>query len=969
MVPDASPPGHPVSPPRRGGRAILSGVGATARSSPPLVGRDEELLRLEQGWRQAGSLWLIEGPAGIGKSRLVRELAELVRRAGAPVLTGRSTAGARALPLRPVIEVLLAEARRGVVPGPALAPYRPILGRLVPEWRSGGAEAEPVLPVLHLAEALLRLAVQDAVDAPALLILEDLHWADPESLEIVEYLADHVTSRPLCVVCTLRTGERGDGIERMRSLVRRRAAAALTLQPLDAAAVASLAEACAGDDGIPDELRDALVVRSEGVPFFVEELVATGRASGWESVAATVPGSVVTSVELRLDAADADLRPLLLAAATVGRYFDWKIVAEAAQMDERTASALLRSAVQMQVLDDDDDGFRFRHALTRDAVLAAAPVAERQLAARSLLDLVGSDELDVDRCLLGAELARLAGEPDRAVALLTRAARFALETGALTSADRFATEARTIRTQPDDALDALLLEIAVLAGDADRAAALAPALLRAPVDAATRADRHLLAAGAELAAGRWSLAREHADAASRVAPGDVSRTARAHAVAATAAMGLDDVDSARRSAEAALADAQTAGVVEVVCEALEVIGRIERGRDLAAAEAAFQRAHDAADEAGLAVWRVRALQELGTIDLFDTLAVDRLGRAHDEALRIGALGTVALVELQLAALHLERGEVDDALALGRRCAETANRLGLSTEAMGIVTQAMAHARFGDRVSMDAALSDAFALDQDVDYVDAGVWGNAEPVLHLVLGDLPAAAAALDRAMEVVRRRPAAALPFPGLWALLRTLVDRDGATGEAARAEVASLAFDTPASRNTLLAAEAVALGRQGDAAGATARFLALESAFDRTVVPAFRLQLARLLAAPEAAQWGWGNPEGWLRAALAAFDAAGLDVLAGRCRRELRTIGAPVPRRSAVAPATVPASMAALGVTGREAEVLALVADGLTNKEIAARLVISVRTVDKHVERLLAKTGRDRTGLRSFAVAAGLRT
>jgi DNA-binding NarL/FixJ family response regulator len=101
----------------------------------------------------------------------------------------------------------------------------------------------------------------------------------------------------------------------------------------------------------------------------------------------------------------------------------------------------------------------------------------------------------------------------------------------------------------------------------------------------------------------------------------------------------------------------------------------------------------------------------------------------------------------------------------------------------------------------------------------------------------------------------------------------------------------------------------------------------------------------------GWGDPVPWLREAAAFFDAHGNHILAGACKDLIRDAGAPVPRRGRGS-STVPPSLQALGVTSREVDVLALVVQGLSNKEIAARLYLSPRTVEKHVERLVAKTG-----------------
>jgi DNA-binding CsgD family transcriptional regulator len=167
-----------------------------------------------------------------------------------------------------------------------------------------------------------------------------------------------------------------------------------------------------------------------------------------------------------------------------------------------------------------------------------------------------------------------------------------------------------------------------------------------------------------------------------------------------------------------------------------------------------------------------------------------------------------------------------------------------------------------------------------------------------------------------------------------------------------------------LRVADAVAAGADGlDAASifdAADRDLArIESGFIRSVV--------RLLAAPCAFRDGWGEPVVWVREALAAFEDLGLANFAVQCRAALRAMGEAVPRRPRSVAPRVSGLLAARAVTPREAEVLGQIAAGRSNREIAVALHLSVRTVEKHVERLLAKTGHSRSELARFAEGAGV--
>ncbi|MDX6233066.1 MAG: hypothetical protein QOH68_2066 [Nocardioidaceae bacterium] len=931
--------------------------------SRALVGRERELASLQEAWRQGGTARVVSSAAGVGKSRLLRELSSLALSGGGLVLTGRCSPTGQNLSLRPWREALLAAARAGRRPPPALDAFVPTLARLVPEWGEASVDASPLV----LGDAVLRLLTSwTPAGTASVLALEDIQWADPDSLAVLEYVVDNLSGVPVLVIATLREGEPGSGADLVSELISRRAAALIHLQPLSNDEVLRVAHSCLGDEELPGDAARALIDRCDGVPFLVEELLATAVTSGWDTIGTDVPGSVATSVATRLEGLPAHARALLSTAALLGRHFDWTVAANAAGVREDEAPDLLRLAVRAQLVDVEGAGFRFRHALTRDAVAAQSLPAEQVALASRILDTltVIDPDLSGERCALAADLARIAGDTDVAIELWLRAAARALDEGSLASAEALATRARELSEEPSTAADRFLLRVYALSGQTERAATIGKQLLALSSDPNDRAEIHLVLGSGDLAAGRWDDADEHAVNARTLTPDDAGRLARADALAALAAMGRYEVDTAVTLAHAALEGARLTGQPSVECEALEVIGRAERGRDIAAAEAAFTKAHDIAKAAGLGLWEVRAMQELGTVDLFHSLAPDRLLAARSTALRLGALAAVAVIDLQLSALYDERGDLLEALAAARRCEEASRRWRLSTLPMSLAMQAAVHARAGDRAAMEAAIDAALATGEDRQYVEVGAFGNARAVLHVITGDLRAGAEAGDQAMAVLRNHPGAVHPSQGLWALLRTLVD--GLGGRAARAEVAALAVDTPVSRETLWAAEAVALGQAGDRESAEARFAEADTAL-ASHQGGFRQSLTRLLVAPAAHADAWGEPIAWLRESLANFEGKGLDALAARCRSVLRELGAPVPRRGRGELATVPPALAALGITSREVDVLALVATGASNRQVGEQLFISTRTVDKHVERLLQKAATTRAGLTDLAREAGL--
>ena len=177
---------------------------------PVLVNRGAELnalsAALDRARDEAGGALILAGDAGVGKSRLAREVTAEAASQGFDVLAGRATESIVPVPFRPITEALMKVARSGVIPdAPEMASYRPALGSLVPEWsrpEDGDAEISPLI----LGEALIRLLTPPSSKG-TLLVLEDLHWADPETLAILEYLADNLPgTRVLCVV-TLRDSE------------------------------------------------------------------------------------------------------------------------------------------------------------------------------------------------------------------------------------------------------------------------------------------------------------------------------------------------------------------------------------------------------------------------------------------------------------------------------------------------------------------------------------------------------------------------------------------------------------------------------------------------------------------------------------------------------------------------------------------------------------------------------------------
>ncbi|MGY1689910.1 ATP-binding protein [Geodermatophilus sp. SYSU D01105] len=811
-----------------------------------------------------------------------------------------------------------------------------------------------------LGEAVLRLLGHLGARQGLLLVLEDLHWADPDTLAVLEYLLDNVASQPVLIVVTSR--EQGSAVPVLHHAARRDAVRLLELEGLDEAGVVEMATACLGDDPRP-ELLDLVRSRAEGVPLLVEELLDVARRHPSDLV---VPVSIAESTRAQLAALAEEARRGVTAAAVLGEQFDWALLPPMTGLDAATVLDALRGAVRDGLLVTGADGrFAFRHALTRDAVLADILPPERAaLAGRALeaLERAGSD-LDRDRCAVAAAMAEVAGNRRRAAELLVDAGRRDLESGALATAEATVERARALGG--DDVLtrvqaDEVLAEVLVQAGRPEDAAAATSSLLAGlqRLDAAPSrvSDAHLRLARAWTVAGAWSAAEEQ----TRLAREVTADLPRADLVEALVALGRNRFAEAERLARRVL-DARVPVRPEVTCEALEVLGRLARRRDGAAAEALFTRALDTAERHRLPVWRARALHELSTIDLFGSLRTERAQQARGAALDTGSIAVATAADYHRASMLAWRGEHDEALAILEAVEESARWLRLPILPMVLIVQGEIRAQLGEEAAAEALAADALARAPEDDHVAAAAL-HVRATSRLLVEDRDGALQALDRAAAHLRREvDTTSSPPLARWALLAAL-ERGADALQLARTQTgAGVARWTV---GHLGLAEAVVLARRGDRAAAAEAFAAADRALLAPVpMPHFR-HLARRLVAEAAISDGWGEPTRWLLDDLTHFERMGHDRVAAACRALLRRAGAPVPRRTPGP--DVPDALRSRGVTSREVEVLALVGQGLSNREIAARLVLSPRTVEKHLERLMAKTG---THSRSALVARAARS
>src|SRR5579859_6177391 len=222
---------------------------------PTLIGREHEMTVLGQAVESAhngrGSSILLLGEAGVGKSRLAREAGSLGQQRRMLALWGRCVDGGQSAPYRPFSEALLATLRGQAPPeADALRPFKPMLGRLIPYWREEAADAAESSVVL-LGEAVLRLLRILAGDHGTLLVIEDLQWADPETLALIDYVSANLAKEPLMLLGTLRSDEPGPAWSMATSLRSRRFAEVLEVRRLNRTEMALMARACLGQGELP----------------------------------------------------------------------------------------------------------------------------------------------------------------------------------------------------------------------------------------------------------------------------------------------------------------------------------------------------------------------------------------------------------------------------------------------------------------------------------------------------------------------------------------------------------------------------------------------------------------------------------------------------------------------------------------------------------------------------------------------
>ena len=406
--------------------AASLGAGRSGRAAAQLFGRSAELSVLQEVWRAAAAgrrgLVLVRGGAGVGKTRLVTEIAEMARLQGAVVATAQCLGSAGRLALAPVADWLRTDEVQSAVA--TLDPaWLAEVGRLVPV--SGSASSSRATADAwqrhRFLEGLARALI--AVRRPLLLVLDNLQWCDQETLAFITFCLRLADGAPLLVAATLRQDDLDEDPELAGWIIRMRATGLLTeipLSPLEAADTARLTQAISGRP-LPAARADLLQAATGGFPLYIIEAARGTADPGGTSLPV---GDLAAVLRKRLDQGTAAAREVAALAAAVGTNFTLDLLTEASDLDADLVAEAVDELWRRRIIREFRDGYDFSHDLLRETAYAGISPPRRWLLHRRIaqgLELLHAEGTDGVAAQLAEQRVR-AGRPERAVADGQRAA-------------------------------------------------------------------------------------------------------------------------------------------------------------------------------------------------------------------------------------------------------------------------------------------------------------------------------------------------------------------------------------------------------------------------------------------------------------------------------------------------------------------------------------------------------------------
>jgi DNA-binding NarL/FixJ family response regulator len=964
--------------------AMMGDMAAERTPATPLFGRERELGQLlaavgiaDESSRDAV---LLGGDAGIGKTRLLRELGLRAIEAGHRVLVGHCLdLGDSAMPYQPFAEAfaILDDAERDYVATrfPALAPLLP--------WPSveeaGGVDrAELFASVVAGLDAL-------AADRPLLLVIEDAHWADASTRHLIRYVLAYLFTHEVHIVVSYRA----DDLHRRHPLrqaiaewIRLPSIRRIELSPLTDADVGALVRSRGAGDLASDSLR-AVVQRAAGNAFFAEELLDAGLADA----DAPLPETLADLLLVRIDRLEDDARLVVRAASCSGGQVTDRVLTEVTGLAGATLEEAIRSAIDHKVLTQvGGEAYGFRHALLAEAVHDDLLPGERQRIHGAYLTALTTGSVRGTAAEIAAH-ALAARDPVTAFTMSIEAAEGAVRLSGHDEAAQHYEQALALLDSAPPDTDVVGLVVA--AADAWMASGhllRALALLKdhreqLPPDASVEDRGRLLVSlgNTALLAGSEAEADEASDAALR-AIGDARSVLRARAdgLRALVLSDRDDDSEALEHCERSLALAEQLGAGEVIADVTATMARILSRTGAADLEKSRQRYQELIASSRTehnVMGELRGLHNLAFI-LFNAGELDDAEQAFRAAMaRAEATGRTWAPygfdgRAYAALICYIRGRWDDALALQTVGPEAP----LLAEAILAGGALLVAAGRGD----EAALSDGPRLrtlwERDIALTVHS--GSALIDLHGDRGDLAAARAVHDDIVDTLVKqwngeRFAARLRLTGL--IVAQMASAASRLTRAEQAELVSEATVLAEGVPDVMAASRM-MGPEGQAWEARAM---AEVARLRWITGIDAPSESELEHAWRAAVAGFvtiGQPFEEARSAVrlaAVLRATGQDeearTLLASARETARALGAK-PLLAEIGSVAGPGPRSDVDLTPREREVLTQVSAGRSNGEIAARLFISTKTVSVHVSNILAKLGAaGRTEAAAIARRRGL--
>ncbi len=931
------------------------------------IGRDRERDELAKAAAAAidgtGTFILVSGEAGIGKTSFVRNV---VADTGLRLLTGQSYQGV-SLPYGPLATALRAYLATEADAQITIGPWASELALVLPELGT----PPPISDRAALFEALRSAFAAIAGRRPLALFFDDIHWADQATLDLLPALAGALEHEPLLIVAAYRTDEvqRGHPVRRLRAETQRtHQLREMPIGPLDRAETARLTAHVLGSEPSP-ALVCAIHDRTEGVPYFIEELVAALAESGRlrtsedgltfdETKTLPLPESIRDVIGLQVEAFPADARHVLDIAAVAGQEFDIDLIMTLASDDESGLALLLDSGF---LIESSDGRGAFRHGLKREACYLDVPWVRRRALHQQIAAYL---EASGAPAAIVAEHWLASRNQERARRALVVAGEASCHIHAYRDAVAFFRRALELWSDGSDELDRIdtlerLGACAERSGDLAEATRawheVADAYRQSNVTSRLATAENRLAGVYELR-GDWirALAAREAAANAFAATDQPAEAATERILAASHLRTASNFHGGLELLDIARPEVERSGRIDLRARLLALEGNLRvrlgesaAGLDLVRAGLALAMEHNIASTVAVVYQLLAdALEHTGDYaNAKETYlrAYDYCQRNAADTTSFGCLGCLSVVLRQT-------GEWDRAIEV---CSDVVATQGAPPHARAAAggTLGLVHAMRGEARLARPLLIDAALLAQRIELVPMEIlvlWG-----LALLDDQQGATDAALARSREMLSRWEQTEdrhYIIPVLsWAA--TYFAEHGAASDARACAAALATIAAGTGQTEALAALSHALGEtallDGDTEQAIDRF---EQALDllRTIqLPFDRAQTERRAGNALARA---GRHEAAITHLTSAHRTArklGARPLATLIARDLQALGEPVERHIGRRAA---GQLANAGLSRRELEVLRLVAAGRTSREIGHQLFISPRTVEMHVQSVLTK-------------------